>query len=74
MVLQGAQDNQTALDDGPLGLFTARVLAVWQGGKFKGDYRNFHAQLRAVMPPSQSPNLFTRGEAGAFLKQRPFTV
>lgn len=74
VVLRGAQDNQTALDDGPLGPFTTRLLAVWQGGKFKGDNVKFHAQLRAGMPASQSPLLFTRGEAAAFLKQRPFTV
>jgi hypothetical protein len=47
---------------------------VWANGSFKGTYRQFHAKVRAGLPPTQSPNLFTLGKAGTFLKQKPFTV
>ena len=32
------------------------------------------AELRAALPATQSPNLFTLGPAAPFLGQKPFTV
>ena len=40
----------------------------------RGNYRALHARIRARMPASQSPNLFTLGAGGRFLTQQPFTV
>ncbi len=74
LLISGCQDNQTSLDGEHNGAFTESLLAVWKHGKFKGDYRAFHAHIRAGLPPSQSPNLFVLGPAAKFVAQAPFTV
>ncbi len=56
------------------GAFTEKLLRVWNQGAFAGGYASFHARIRAAMPASQSPNLFTLGLAAPFLAQRPFTL
>ena len=43
-------------------------------GTFTGSYALFHTQIRNRMPASQSPNLFTLGQAGVMLAQQPFSV
>ncbi len=72
--ISGCQDNQTSLDGGHNGAFTEQLLRVWSAGTFKGNYARFHAEITAGLPSSQTPNLFTLGAAGTFLKQKPFTV
>lgn len=74
ILISGCQDNQTSMDGQHNGAFTEQLLRVWKHGKFSGNYGNLHAQIKAGMPESQSPNLFTLGAAGAFLGQRPFGV
>jgi hypothetical protein len=74
VLISGCQDNQTSMDGDHNGAFTEQVLKVWNNGGFKGGYASFHARVRSLLPPSQSPNLFTLGKASAFLKQTPFTV
>ena len=74
ILVSGCQDNQTSMDGDHNGAFTEQVLHVWNDGKFVGNYANFHARVKARLPPTQSPNLFTLGPAGAFLAQAPFTV
>ena len=74
VLISGCQDNQTSMDGDHNGAFTEQVLKVWNNGAFKGGYAGFHARVRSLLPPSQSPNLFTLGKASAFLKQTPFTV
>jgi hypothetical protein len=56
------------------GAFTEQLLKVWNNGGFKGSYAGFHARIKAGLPPTQSPNLFTLGSAGSFLTQQPFTL
>lgn len=74
ILISGCQDNQTALDGDHNGAFTEALLKVWNDGAFGGSHASFHARIRARLPASQSPNLFTLGPAAAFLAQRPFTV
>ena len=74
VLISGCQDNQTSMDGDHNGAFTERLLKVWNGGEFTGNYVRFHKQILAGMPPSQSPNLFTLGPVSRFLAQRPFTV
>jgi hypothetical protein len=74
VLISGCQDNQTSLDGDHNGAFTEQLLKIWNHGAFKGDYKSFHGQIRAGMPPSQSPNLFVLGKAAKFLAQQPFTV
>lgn len=74
VLISGCQDNQTSLDGEHNGAFTEQVLNVWNHGTYRGTYAAFHAQVRAGLPSSQSPNLFTLGAVARFLKQQPFTV
>ena len=74
ILISGCQDNQTSMDGEHNGAFTEKLLKVWNHGAFKGNYDSFHARIRAALPASQSPNLFTLGKAKAFLAQQPFIV
>ena len=74
ILISGCQDNQTSMDGEHNGAFTEQLLKVWNQGGFQGNYGNLHARIKARMPATQSPNLFTLGAAGAFLAQRPFSV
>jgi len=74
ILISGCQDNQTSMDGDHNGAFTEQVLKIWNQGAFKGSYALFHAQVKARMPATQTPNLFTLGATGVFLTQQPFTV
>jgi metacaspase-1 len=74
LLISGCQDNQTSMDGDHNGAFTEQLLQVWNHGAFTGNYAKFHAAIKAAMPRTQSPNLFTLGAATAFAGQRPFTV
>ncbi|WP_418317014.1 caspase family protein [Piscinibacter sakaiensis] len=74
LLIAGCQDNQTAMDGEQNGVFTGELLRIWNRGAFAGDYLRLHAQVRAALPPSQSPNLFTLGDARSLLVQRPFSI
>ena len=77
ILISGCQDNQTSLDGDHNGAFTEQLLRIWNEGRFRprdGSYLNFHAAIKAGMPPTQTPNLFTLGQAATFARQRPFTV
>jgi hypothetical protein len=56
------------------GAFTEQLLRVWNHGKYIGNYAKFHAAIKARMPRTQVPNLFTLGPVGAFAAQQPFSV
>ncbi len=74
ILISGCQDNQTSMDGDHNGAFTEQVLKTWNHGTFRGTYASFHSRVRAGLPPTQSPNLFTLGSAATFLKQEPFTL
>lgn len=74
ILVSGCQDNQTSMDGAQNGAFTEQLLAVWRNGAFRGSYATFHSQIRAQLPPTQSPNLFTLGPAARFVRQQPFSV
>nr|WP_315233068.1 caspase family protein [uncultured Albidiferax sp.] len=74
ILISGCQDNQTSMDGDHNGAFTEQVLKAWNLGKFVGNYGQFHAKVRAGLPSTQSPNLFTLGRTGKFLAQTPFSV
>jgi len=74
ILISGCQDNQFSMDGDHNGAFTEQLLRVWNNGAFSGSYARMHALVRAGLPPTQSPNLFTLGPAAAFLKQTPFSV
>ena len=77
ILISGCQDNQTSLDGDHNGAFTEQLLRVWDDGRFDpehGDYVRFHGTIKAGMPSTQTPNLFTLGPTAAFARQRPFTI
>jgi len=77
ILISGCQDNQTSLDGDHNGAFTEQLLRVWDNGRFDpehGNYVKFHAVIKAGMPSTQTPNLFTLGPTAEFARQRPFTV
>jgi hypothetical protein len=74
ILISGCQDNQTSMDGEHNGAFTEQLLKVWNQGGFQGNYGTLHARIKARMPASQTPNLFTLGSAGTFLTQQPFSV
>jgi metacaspase-1 len=74
ILISGCQDNQTSMDGDHNGVFTEQLLRVWDDGSFEGNYAQLHAAIKARMPRTQVPNLFTLGRAGKFLAARPFTV
>jgi len=74
LLISGCQDNQTSMDGAHNGAFTEQLLKIWNHGSYKGTYAKFHAAIKAAMPPTQSPNLFTLGSTAAFAAQQPFTV
>ncbi len=75
ILLSGCQDNQLSGDGSQNGLFTSKLLEVWDGGNFSGDYEKFISSIKKRMPFSQVPNLYRTGVADAtFGKQKPFSI
>ena len=61
VLISGCQDNQTSMDGEHNGAFTEQLLKVWNNAGFNGNYGLFHAEIKARMPASQTPNLFALG-------------
>jgi hypothetical protein len=75
LLISGCQDNQTSLDGFRNGKATGTLLAVYNGGKFTGNYKSFHSQIVRRMPASQTPNFYWSGvRCKAFEAQTPFTI
>ena len=75
LLISGCQDNQTSSDGAFNGLFTGKLLRVWNNGHFKGDYKTFWKSIGRLMPPDQTPNYYKVGAFDIdFEKQKPFTV
>lgn len=75
LLISGCQDNQLSSDGTFNGLFTANMLRVYNGGKFRGSHRTFHRRIVRRMPPLQSPNYSIVGvPSREFERQTPFSV
>ncbi len=75
VLISGCQDNQTSLDGAKNGLFTEKLLNVWNNGTFKGTLKSFHKAIVAQMPFTQTPNYFVTGAKNAkFETGSPFTI
>lgn len=75
LLISGCQDNQLSMDGTFNGLFTSNLLQVWNQGRFKGSYRQFHRRIVRRMPPDQTPNYYFVGAPNAqFEAQSPFTI
>jgi hypothetical protein len=74
LLISGCQDSQYSADGARNGLFTEKLLRVWNHGAFHGGYRKFYDEICKKMPPSQTPNLSIIGAQDAFKWQTPFTI
>ncbi len=75
LLISGCMDNQSSSDGAFNGLFTGTLLRVWNGGKFKGNYKRFWKKITQLMPEDQSPNFFwATVRDAAFERQNPFTI
>jgi len=75
LLISGCQDNQLSADLKDNGLFTKRLVQVWNKGKYLKSYRAFHADILRLMPSTQSPHFYPIGKPDlAFWNQKPFTV
>jgi hypothetical protein len=74
-LISGCQDNQLSADGDANGLFTATLLAVWNSGRFIGNYRQFAKAIVKRMPAQQTPNHIIIGPPNAiFDAQHPFEI
>ena len=75
ILISGCQDNQTSQDGTTNGLFTEKLLAVWNNAAFQGTLPQFHEAIVALMPSDQTPNYFSVGPDDAtFTNSRPLTI
>lgn len=75
ILISGCKDNQSSSDGERNGLFTEKLLKVWNDGKFKGNMLRFQHRILALMPWYQSPEYFRTGTPNQqFEQQRPFTI
>ena len=63
VLISGCMDNQLSSDGERNGLFTAMMLIGLRRRLYAGGYRRFHREIRGLMPPEQTPNLFLTGRA-----------
>jgi hypothetical protein len=75
LLISGCQDNQLSMDGDGNGLFTGTLLQVWNNGNFTGTYQDFHSEITAKMPPTQTPNFFLTGpDYPGFTDEQPFAI
>lgn len=75
ILISGCQDNQTSMDGQTNGLFTEKLLAVWNNGTFQGTLPQFRTAIVALMPAEQTPNYFTVGaDDPTFTNSPPLTI
>jgi hypothetical protein len=70
-LVSGCQDNQTSLDGDRNGLFTEKLLQVWDGGAFSGSLHDLRNLTAKRMPATQSPNYYVVGRPNARALRRP---
>jgi hypothetical protein len=76
ILFSGCQDNQLSRDGDSNGLFTSRLLQVWNNGSFEGSYVKFYNDVINLMPTDiQKPNYFKIGLPNIeFESQKPFKI
>ena len=74
LVLAGAKETQVAMDGEQQGKFTETLLAVWDNGKFSGNYTSFAQAIQKKMPENQTPQLYLYGPDTSVALRKPFTL
>jgi metacaspase-1 len=70
-LISGCQDNQTSLDGARNGLFTEKMLQVWDGSAFTGSLHDLRNGVSRLMPASQTPNYYVVGRRNVRALRRP---
>jgi metacaspase-1 len=70
-LVSGCQDNQTSLDGDRNGLFTEKLLQVWDGGAFAGSLHDLRNLTARQLPATQTPNYYVVGRPNARALRRP---
>lgn len=65
LLLSGCQDNQTSRDGEKNGLFTEKLLQVYNHENFKGNYALLLKKILQLMPANQTPNYSIIGKRNA---------
>ncbi|MEO0422742.1 MAG: caspase family protein [Pseudomonadota bacterium] len=74
-LLAGCQDDQRAREQDGHGDFTRALLALWDEGRFEGNYRAFYLALAQRMSATQQPNHLVLGRPDpTYDEQSPFTI
>ena len=74
-LISGCQDNTSSYDGLLNSKFTEKLLKVWNGGQFKGNYEKFHSEIYRLLQPVQCPNHLLTGKANpVYNAQIPFTI
>jgi hypothetical protein len=74
IVFLGCQHNQASMESKENGVFTEKVLQLWNQGSYEGNYVRFFAHLVARMPSSQTPVMRTYGDVSQFQLERVLKV
>ena len=75
VLISGCQDHQYSYDGAVNGLFTEKLLKVWNDGNFKGTYKQFTTAITKLLPRQQRPNYLSFGAKNLkFVRQKPFTI
>lgn len=72
IVMHGCQHNQVSIDGKESGVFTQRMMHVWNQGSYQGNYVRFFAHVVTHMPALQTPMMRTYGLVSDFVLQQPF--
>ena len=74
-LISGCQDNQYSYDGFFNGQFTGKLREVWDNGRYRGNYYQFHKEITRRMPSNQTPNHYHAGfRSRDFEMQSPFRI
>lgn len=75
-MMMANQNKQPAFEDSSgAGIFTSALFKAWDYGRFSGNYLDFFAAVKSMMPLQQQPLHFNYGpEKNSFDAETPFTI
>jgi metacaspase-1 len=74
LTLSACKDDEPAADGEANGLYTSKLLEVWNGGAFQGTYLEFQTAIADLVGDDQNPQYVIMGRPnGPFEREQPFT-
>lgn len=73
IVMHGCQHNQASIDGKQSGVFTQRLMQVWNQGSYQGNYVRYFSHVVTRMPATQTPMMRTYGLVSDFVLQQVFS-